>query len=233
MAESFINYIELPNSDKAKLSLPNNLVVGDKIYNGKAPITITAADLGLSQALKFVGKTSTSLADGDDKSVTIIGKESQSYTPMTGDVVLDNSANSEFAWINDHWEELGSEQSHALKTIKITAGTGLTGGGDLSEDRTISINYGSGNPEMDGTATAGTSDYPARADHVHPSDTTKFNISGGTITGATTFNANATFSEDTTATFNSKIILGSTSYGRLVPSNNDGTQGQIFFKLLQ
>lgn len=220
MAESFINYIELPNSDKAMLSLPNNLVVGDKIYNGTTPITITAADLGLGQALKFVGKTSTNLADGAAISPIVV--DGQSHTPMTGDVVLDNSANSEFAWINGHWEELGSEQSHALKTIIITAGTGLAGGGDLSANRTISINYEGGNPKMNGTLTAGTSNYPARADHVHPSDTTKFNISGGTITGDTTFGAKATF--------NSKITLSSTSYGSSLPSS--GTTGQIFFKLL-
>lgn len=38
-------------------------------------------------------------------------------------------------------------------------------------------------PEMDGTASAGTGTTWARADHVHPSDTSKLSLSGGTMTG--------------------------------------------------
>ena len=48
MAESYINYIKLPNGDVAKFSLPNALKVGKKTYDGSAGIKITAADLGLS-----------------------------------------------------------------------------------------------------------------------------------------------------------------------------------------
>lgn len=42
------------------------------------------------------------------------------------------------------WEELGDESSFALKNITISAGTGLTGGGSLEANRTISLadNYG-------------------------------------------------------------------------------------------
>ena len=40
------------------------------------------------------------------------------------------------------------------------------------------------NPEMDGTASPGTSSNYARGDHVHPSDTSKLDLSGGTMTGA-------------------------------------------------
>lgn len=39
------------------------------------------------------------------------------------------------------------------------------------------------NPEMDGTASPGTSSNYARGDHVHPSDASKLNLSGGTMTG--------------------------------------------------
>lgn len=41
-------------------------------------------------------------------------------------------------------------------------------------------------PLMDGSASAGESADYARADHVHPSDTSKLNLSGGTMTGALT-----------------------------------------------
>lgn len=51
---------------------------------------------------------------------------------------------------------------------QIVAGTGLAGGGNLSADRTLSIDYSSTIPLALGSATAGTATTPARADHVHP-----------------------------------------------------------------
>lgn len=51
---------------------------------------------------------------------------------------------------------------------QIVAGEGLAGGGNLSADRTLSIDYSSTIPSALGSATAGTASTPARADHVHP-----------------------------------------------------------------
>lgn len=51
---------------------------------------------------------------------------------------------------------------------QIVAGTGLAGGGNLSADRTLSIAYSSTIPSSLGSATVGTVENPARADHVHP-----------------------------------------------------------------
>lgn len=51
---------------------------------------------------------------------------------------------------------------------QIVAGTGLTGGGNLNTDRTLSIDYSSTIPSALGSAAAGTASTPARADHVHP-----------------------------------------------------------------
>lgn len=45
-------------------------------------------------------------------------------------------------------------------------------------------------PEMDGTASAGTGTNWARADHVHPSDTSKLSLSGGTMSGAIAMGSN-------------------------------------------
>lgn len=53
-------------------------------------------------------------------------------------------------------------------TREIIAGTGLTGGGNLQANRTISANLTNLTPEALGSATPGTSDQIARADHVHP-----------------------------------------------------------------
>jgi hypothetical protein len=51
---------------------------------------------------------------------------------------------------------------------QIVAGEGLAGGGNLSADRTLSIAYSSTIPSALGSATVGTVENPARADHVHP-----------------------------------------------------------------
>ena len=59
----------------------------------------------------------------------------------------------------------------------ITAGAGLTGGGDLSANRTFALTLSAALPQSGGTPSAGTSSVAARDDHVHPavdlSDTTE------------------------------------------------------------
>jgi hypothetical protein len=59
----------------------------------------------------------------------------------------------------------------------ITAGTGLSGGGDLSANRSFAVNFSSTTPEPLGPGTPGVSTVAAREDHVHPavnlSDTTE------------------------------------------------------------
>jgi hypothetical protein len=61
--------------------------------------------------------------------------------------------------------------------IQVVAGTGLTGGGTLTQNRTLAIDYSATIPSALGSASAGSANTPARADHVHPavdlSDTTE------------------------------------------------------------
>jgi len=54
------------------------------------------------------------------------------------------------------------------ETRTITAGTGLLGGGSLTNNITLSLDLASSTPEALGTATAGVSTAAAREDHVHP-----------------------------------------------------------------
>lgn len=56
--------------------------------------------------------------------------------------------------------------------------------------------YSDTNPIMDSTAAQGTSPKVSRQDHVHPSDTTKANLSGATFTGGVSVKAAATGSDD-------------------------------------
>lgn len=96
----------------------NALTVGTKTFDGSAAVTISASDLGLSNALHFVGTSYPS-------------------NPVVGDVVLDGA--KEYVYDGSKWVELGDGDSHALKTVTITVNGGLQGGGTLASDITIGI----------------------------------------------------------------------------------------------
>ena len=111
----------------------HSLKVGSKTYNGASDVTITPEDLGLSGAMRFIGSTTTAISEGSTTNpITINGN---SVTAINGNVVLYNHV--EFIWVG-YWEKLGDEQSYALKSIQIKSGEGLSGGGSISNDVTLS-----------------------------------------------------------------------------------------------
>lgn len=96
------------------------------------------ATMGLSGAMHFIGITTTELESGDTTS-TLSGEGLSKTTDfVSGDVVL--SGEKEFVWTGTDWQELGDEGSWALKTITVTGSGALSGGGDLTENRTITHN---------------------------------------------------------------------------------------------
>ena len=215
MAEinKFINQVELPNNDARGIQTYYSLTIGDQVFNGSNPVTITAANLGLSQALKFVGSTPDIMEDGKSNIPTGISK------PSIGDVVLSNG-NGEFVWLGENWEALGSENSYALKTVQIVTdgNSGLKGGSSLAGNITLSVNFGSAS-NLGANTSAGSSNQVARADHIH-------GLTG--ITSDVSFtNSNATF------TSNARIVIGNNSYGNQDPSSaiSNPVKGQIYFKL--
>lgn len=98
------------------------LTVGSKTYNTTADVEITAADLGLSNAMHFVGVFTEAPEN-----------------PVAGDVYLNSANHKEYVYDTANgWVELGDEGSYALKTVSITGTDGLTGGGTIEANRTIS-----------------------------------------------------------------------------------------------
>lgn len=114
----------------------NGTKVGEYDTKADKTINITADMLGLSGAMAFVGVTVTAISQGSTQNEIGLD-DSTTYTAKTGDVVI--YGKREFVWTGEHWQELGDEQSFALKSITVT-GTGyLTGGGNLEANRTIDI----------------------------------------------------------------------------------------------
>ena len=78
---------------------------------------VTAADLGLSSAMHFIGTATVNIAEDSTTDPKIAG-----YTftnAQKGDVILYNHL--EFVWDGTKWEKLGDDSSYALKTITATA----------------------------------------------------------------------------------------------------------------
>ena len=141
--------ITMPSAQTIPTSLKNPKALTIKTagtskgsYDGAnaVEINITAADLGLDNAMHFLGTSTTAITDGGAQTPTI---NNVTVTPVAGDVVL--YGNQEFVYNSaNKWELLGDEGSYALKTVSITAGNGLTGGGTLAASSTLNVGAGTG-----------------------------------------------------------------------------------------
>ena len=104
----------------------------DLVTRAQVSTYVASKTAGLTGAMHFIGTATVPITDGSTTDPEISG-----YTTKTaGDVVLYGA--KEFVWNGSAWEELGNEGSYALSTVTISGSNGLTGGGDLSTNRTIS-----------------------------------------------------------------------------------------------
>lgn len=103
---------ESATADKVK----NKLTIGNVEYDGSSAVNISASDLGITGAMRYVGITSTVLEDGSTQQTIVINNEN--YTANAGDVVH-TSKEKEFLWNGTEWEELGSEGSFKKKQTAV------------------------------------------------------------------------------------------------------------------
>ena len=99
-------------------------------------VTLTADDLGLSNALHFIGITSTELTDGDTVStLSPLSGQSDSLSKTTGfvdgDVVIYDS--TEFIRVGSKWSAIGDESSWAYRDHTHTASIAQAASGDTSD----------------------------------------------------------------------------------------------------
>ena len=74
---------------------------------------VTLADLGLSNAMHFLGVTTTNVSADTANTTATISIDGSNITAAAGDVVLYGS--QEYVWGNDKWNLLGDESSYKVK----------------------------------------------------------------------------------------------------------------------
>ena len=148
----------------------NNTQIATTAFVKDAVDTATA---GLTGAMHFIGTSSTTITDGGTQNPTINSTEVTSKA--SGDVVLYDG--KEYVWTGSAWEQLGDEASFALKTVSVSAGDGLSGGGNLTENRTISH----ATPTGAAAGTLGSTTDNSGRKYIQTLTTDKF----GHVTGAT------------------------------------------------
>ena len=105
-------------------------------------IDITAADLGLSAAMQFIG---VSLRDPQSDEGAYVenhpvwARGEVILFKRSGETFYEEYVNIDGENTRASWELLGDADSYALKSIQITGEDGLTGGGSLSENRVIGL----------------------------------------------------------------------------------------------
>lgn len=103
---------------KATTSTLGGVIVGSGISvdNATGAISVTAANLGLSNALHFIGKATVAITDGSTTNPTITGYDFDNVK-QAGDVVIDKDNSYEYVWTSaGAWERLGPDGSYALST---------------------------------------------------------------------------------------------------------------------
>lgn len=96
---------------------------------GVDSLTDLRANLGLSQALRFIGITTTDMTNNTDTTNSYTGTptitELNSYTPSVGDVVINSTNQDEWVCISTAnstytWERLGSDTSYKIVQTPMT-----------------------------------------------------------------------------------------------------------------
>lgn len=151
---------------------------------------VASKTAGITGAMHFKGSTASTITDGGTETVQI---NDTNLTPTAGDVVL--SGSKEFVWTGSAWELLGDEGSYALKTTTITGTNGLTGGGAISSNQTISHAVPSGSS----AGTLGSTTDNSGRKYIQTLTTDAYgHVTGATYAAETVTDTTYTFSEGST-----------------------------------
>ena len=168
---------------KATSSTLGGVKIGSGVsVDSNGVISVSASDLGLSNALHFIGVTTTTMSDGlANNSITVNGS---SYTAQSGDVVIYNGTNNdtENVWTGAVWEMLGRDSSFKVTQTAITDSTGT------SENTAATRFVYSISQNANGVISVKTRPLPTYNNYTLPAATT--NALGGIKIGYTSTNKN-------------------------------------------
>lgn len=83
--------------------------IGSGITVNDGTISVTAANLGLSNAMHFIGVAKVAITDGSTTDPQITGYS----TKTAGDVIIDKDSSYEYVWSSaNKWERLGGDSSY-------------------------------------------------------------------------------------------------------------------------
>lgn len=110
------------------ITLGNNTITPVTSVNGHTgnSVTVTAADLGLSNAMHFIGKATVAITDGSTTNPTISGYDFTNKK-AAGDVIIDKDTAYEYVWTTEgKWERLGGDSSYKVTQTAVTKPTAAT-----------------------------------------------------------------------------------------------------------
>ena len=110
------NAYTLPNADASTLG---GVKIGSGISVSNGVISVSAANLGLSNALHFIGIATTAISDNSTTDPAISGYT----TKVAGDVVIDKDSAYEYVWNGSKWERLGPDSSYKVTQTAVTTAT--------------------------------------------------------------------------------------------------------------
>lgn len=158
-----------------------NTTADDYLKNKPTLGTAAAKDVGTANGVAELDSTgkvpSSQLPSYVDDVLEYASISSFPSSGDTGKIYVAKDTNKTYRWSGSEYIEISA--SLALGETSSTAYRGDRGktAYDFSQAPYTS------NPAMNGTASAGSSNKWARGDHVHPKDTSKMDVSGGTFTG--------------------------------------------------
>lgn len=138
---------ELPDQIDTVEILNNNGTITVRTTYASGEVRESSITLQLAGALHFLGTSTTPVTDGGREHPKINNREMDTEQLHVGDVVRYSPTGDnnyiEFMWVEDdegtgRWSSIGDESSYTPKTRRVDAGEGLSGGGALTEDVTIS-----------------------------------------------------------------------------------------------